>query len=74
MRQVNINPYIITWLISFLVQKKQKVVADDYCTKCVSINRGVPQGTVLRQTLFSPLINDIKAVNTNKKLLVKFAD
>ena len=37
----------------------------------VSINRGVPQGTVLRPVLFSILLNDIKAVNTNKNPLVK---
>ena len=40
----------------------------------VTINRGVPQGTVLRPVLFSIFINGIKAVNTKKNLLVKFAD
>ena len=67
---VNILLYIINWLISILDQRKQRVVVDEYRAKYVSINRGVPQGTVL----FSIFINDIKAVNTNKNLLVKFAD
>ena len=40
-KQVNINPYIINWLISFLDQRKQRVVVDGYRTKYVSINRGV---------------------------------
>ena len=55
-------------------QRKQRVVVDGYRTKYFSINRGVPQGTVLGPVLFSIFINDIKAVNTNKKLLVKYAD
>ena len=32
------------------------------------------QGTVLGPILFCPLINDIKAVDPNKNLLVKFAN
>ena len=51
---------------------KQRFVVDGYRTKYVSLNR--VQGTVLGPVLFSIFINDIKAVNTNKNLLVKFAD
>ena len=46
---------------------------DGYRTKYVFFNRGVPHCTVLGLILFSIVINDIKAVNTNKNLLVKFA-
>ena len=74
LKQVNINPYINNWLINFLDQRKQRVVVDGYSTEYVSINRGVPQGTVLGPVLFSIFINDIKAINTDKNLLVKFAD
>ena len=74
LKNVNINPYIISWLISFLDQRKQRAVVDGYRAKYVSINRGVPQSTILGPVLFSIFISDIKAVNTNKNLLVKFAD
>ena len=68
LKQVNINPYIINWLISFLDPRKQRVV------EYVSINSGFPQATVLGPVLFSIFINNIKAVNTDKNLLVKFGD
>lgn len=74
LKQVNINPYIINWLISFLNHRKQRVVVDGHSTEYVSTNGGVPQGTFLGPVLFSIFIYDIKAVNTNKNLLVKFAD
>ena len=52
LKQVNINPYIINRLISFLDQRKKRVVVDGYRTKYVSINRGVALGTVLVPVLF----------------------
>ena len=55
-KQVNINPYIINWLISFLDHRKQRVVLDGYSTEYVSINRDVPQGIVLGPVLFSIFI------------------
>ena len=48
LKQVSTNPYSVNWLISFLDQRrKQRVVVDGYRTEYVSVNRGVPQGTVL---------------------------
>ena len=41
LKQVNINPYIINWLISFLDHRKKRVVVDGYSTEYVFINRGV---------------------------------
>ena len=70
LRDVDINPYILNWLISFISNRKQQVVVDNIITEYIDITRGVPQGTVLGPILFSLMINDIKPVS----LLVKVAD
>ena len=73
LRDVDINPYILNWLISFISNRKQRVVVDNIITEYIDITRGVPQGTVLGPILFSLMINDIKPVSPSS-LLVKFAD
>ena len=66
-------PYILNWLISFISNRKQRVVVDNIITEYINITRGVPQGTVLGPILFSLTIKDIKPVSPSS-LLVKFAD
>ena len=73
LRDVDINPYILNWLISFISNRKKRVVVDNIITEYIDITRGVPQGTVLGPTLFSLMINDIKPISPSS-LLVKFAD
>ena len=57
---LNMNPYVINWIVSFLSNRKQRIVVDGFVTEFVSINRGVPQGTVLGQISFSIMVNDIR--------------
>jgi hypothetical protein len=73
LKKLPINPYVTIWLISFLEDRKQRVVVDGIETEYLNINRGVPQGTVLGPVLFSILVNDIKTANPINQL-VKFAD
>ena len=72
-KNLSINPYIVNWIISFLSNRQQRVVVDGIITNYVYINRGVPQGTVLRPILFSIMVNDIKPIDKNNELL-KFVD
>ncbi len=37
---LDINPYIINWIINFLGNRKQRVVVDGITTQFLSINRG----------------------------------
>ena len=73
-KEVPIYPYIINWVRDFLSGRQQRVVADGLATSIVSINKGVPQGTILGPVLFSIMLNDIKVVNTNRATLIKYAD
>ena len=53
LKSLDINPYITNWVINFLGNRKQRVVVDGMTTEFVSINRGVPQGSVLGPILFA---------------------
>ena len=74
LKSTNLNPYIINWIISFLMNRRQRVVVDGIETEYVDINKGVPQGTVLGPFLFSLMVNDVKPEDPKNNILVKFAD
>lgn len=69
----DINPYIKNWIITFLCDRRQRVVVDGLVTSFLNVNRGVPEGTVLGPLLFSIMVNDIKPVSP-QTLLIKYAD
>ena len=73
-KDLEINQYVINWLIDFLSNRKQTVAVDGNKTEFLDINRGVPQGTVLGPVLFSVMENDISPVEPDSCQLVKFAD
>ena len=74
LKQTNLNPYIINWIISFLTNRKQRVVVDGFITEYANINRGVPQGTVIGPFLFSLMVEDIKPKQPETNKLIKFAN
>ena len=62
---------MINWIVSFLSNKKQRVVVGGFVTKFVSVNRAVPQGTVCGPVLFSVMVNDITPIDPERNLLVQ---
>ena len=37
---LNINPYVINWIVSFLSNRKQRVVVDGFVTEFVALTEG----------------------------------
>ena len=58
----------------FLTHRQPRVVVDGKSTEFISVNGGVPQGTVLGPILLFIMINYFTAVHPGSNLLLKYAD
>ena len=67
------NPLVVNWVIDFLEGRRQKVCVDGLKSPFLSINRGVPQGTVSGSVLFTIIVNDIRPVPYDT-IMMKYAD
>ena len=72
LKHYGIDDKIWTWVSKFLKQRKQRVVVDSIQSDLVTVDSGVPQGTVLGPILFLLHINDLPSVISPKVRL--FAD
>ena len=69
---MDISSNLLSWFCSYLSDRKKRVVLNGQDSYWVSINAGVPQGSILGPMLFLILINDnVDEVNCKTKL---FAD
>jgi hypothetical protein len=66
---LGIGDHLLSWLQSFLHDRKQYVILEGIKSRCVKVSSGVPQGSHLGPVLFSLYIN---VINHRKFLL--FAD
>ena len=72
LKHYGIDDKIWSWILNFLKQHKQRVVVDGIQSDLVTVDSGVPQGTVLGPILFLLHINDLPSVISSKVRL--FAD
>ena len=74
LKSINLNPYIINWIINFLGNRKHRVVVDGNITGYADSNRKVPQGAVLGPLLLSRLmVNNTKLADLNNGIS-KYSD
>lgn len=67
---LNIHPFFLRWLHSFLLNRLQRVKIGDSVSQWARLNGGMPQGTWLGPYVFLVLINDL----TSTIPLHKFID
>ena len=60
MESYGIDGKLLSWVKSFLYERKQRVIVNESESEWTSITSGTPQGSVLGLILFLIYINDIE--------------
>ena len=71
--KMNVNPFVISWVFSFMTDRPQQVRVGAALSDVLVTNTGAPQGCVLSPVLFTIYTADCRAPSPDV-LQIKFAD
>ena len=70
LKALPLNPNVVNWYLSFLMDRKQRLISKSITYKSHSVNKGTTQGSVSGPQLFNLFIHD----DNNLTSIVKYAD
>lgn len=73
LRNLNLAPCILNWIINFLSNRTQAVKIDNAVSSFLPINMGVIQGSALGPSLFSIMLSDLRPLSLSN-VYFKYAD
>uniref|UniRef100_A0A8C1TE67 Reverse transcriptase domain-containing protein n=1 Tax=Cyprinus carpio TaxID=7962 RepID=A0A8C1TE67_CYPCA len=70
---LDINTFLCNWIMDFLTNRPQHVRSGHTCSTAITLNTGLPQGSVLRPFLYSLYTHNCKPVHGSNSI-IKFTD
>ena len=74
LKALHLSPYLVNWYLSFLMDRKQRLIFKGVIYKLFNVNKGTTQGSVSGPYLFNFFINDLTIRDNDLTSIVKYAD
>ena len=74
LKRLPLNPYIFNWYLSFLKNRQQRVVYNNFHGEWKFVNKGKIQGSVSGPYLYNVFMNDLELDLDGRPALFKYAD